>query len=68
MKNIIREKMNTVGMKASGLKTETWHAVAFPEIFEFKKDALKTALGTLLQLFSKGSSEEMESILDQWGP
>ena len=27
---------------------------------------MKTALGTLLQLFSKGSSEEMESILDQW--
>ena len=25
------------------------------------------ALGTLLQLFSKGSSEEMDSILDQWG-
>ena len=39
----------------------------YPEISEFKKNAVKTALGTLLQLFSKGSSEEMESMIDQWG-
>ena len=37
----------------------------FPELAEFKKEALQTALGTLIQLFSQGSSEEM--ILDKWG-
>lgn len=39
----------------------------FPELAEFKKKALQTALGTLIQLFSQGSSEETEAILDQWG-
>ena len=39
----------------------------FPELAKFKKKALQTALGTLIQLFSQGSLEETEVILDANG-
>jgi hypothetical protein len=39
----------------------------FPEIAEFKKNALRTAWERLIQRFSKGSPEGTEAVLNQWG-